>query len=130
MSTTQASMHTPAIPPGGSFTLAGRSVARIGFGAMQLTGPGGGTAPDRNTALAVLRRAHELGVNHLDSAHFYGAGLANDLIHAALHPYPPDLVLASKVGAEERPEHGLVPAQRPEELRTWRRTFAGLESSR
>jgi pyridoxine 4-dehydrogenase len=119
MAPTQAPMsHTPAISPGGTLTLAGRPVARVGFGAMQLTGPGGRTAPDRNAALAVLRRAHELGVNHLDSAHFYGAGLANDLIHAALHPYPDDLVLASKVGAEESPERGLVPAQRPEELRT------------
>jgi aryl-alcohol dehydrogenase-like predicted oxidoreductase len=84
---------------------------------MQLTGPGGRTAPDRNTAVAVLRRALELGVNHLDSAHFYGAGLANELIHAALHPYPDDLVLVSKVGAEESPDRGVVPAQRPEELR-------------
>jgi hypothetical protein len=104
-------------PPGGSFPVAGRAVARVGYGTMQLSGPGGLTAPDRATALAVLRRALELGVNHLDTAHFYGAGLANELIHAALHPYPDDLVITTKVGADEHPEHGLVAAQRPEELR-------------
>jgi aryl-alcohol dehydrogenase-like predicted oxidoreductase len=109
--------HIAAPPPGGTFPIADRSVARIGFGAMQLTGAGGGTAPDRKRALAVLRRALELGISHLDTAHFYGAGLANELIRAALHPYPDHLVLASKVGAEERPGSGLVPAQRPEELR-------------
>ena len=74
-------------PPGGSALLAGRPVARIGFGAMQLPGPRvTGPPRDRDTALAVLRRAVELGVNHLDTAQYYGPDVANELIHAALHP--------------------------------------------
>ena len=105
---------------GGTATLAGRQVARIGFGAMQLApvpGPGGWGPPrDRDTALAVLRRAVELGVNHIDTAQFYGDGVANELIHAALHPYPEDLVLVTKVG-NGRGDSGYFPAQRPEQLR-------------
>jgi len=93
--------HECIDPPGGSAVLAGRRVARIGFGAMQLPGPRvSGPPRDRATALAVLRRAIELGVNHLDTAQFYGPDVANELIHAALHPYPEQLVLVSKVGAE------------------------------
>jgi pyridoxine 4-dehydrogenase len=109
--------------PGGSGALAGRPVARLGYGAMQLSGPGTLTAPPRQTAISVLRRAVELGVNHIDTAQFYGAGMANELIRAALGPYPDDLVLVSKVGAEEDAEGRLRPAQRPEELR------AGVEAN-
>jgi aryl-alcohol dehydrogenase-like predicted oxidoreductase len=105
-------------PPGGIATLAGHQVARIGFGAMQLPGPRvWGPPRDRDTALAVLRRAVELGVNHIDTAYFYGAGVANELIRAALHPYPEDLVLVSKVGAERDERGGFIAAQRPEQLR-------------
>src|ERR1700685_591556 len=76
------------------------SVARIGFGAMQLPGPGVlGPPRDRSEALAVLRRAVELGVDHIDTAQFYGPDVANELIRAALHPYPESLALVSKVGA-------------------------------
>jgi aryl-alcohol dehydrogenase-like predicted oxidoreductase len=104
--------------------LAGRAVARIGYGAMQLPGPGvQGPPRDRSLALAVLRRAVELGVNHIDTAQYYGPDVANELIHAALHPYPEDLVLVTKVGAE-RDRHGRwIPAQRPQELR------AGVEAN-
>jgi pyridoxine 4-dehydrogenase len=110
--------------PGGSALLAGRPVARIGFGAMQLPGPGvSGPPRDRDTALAVLRRAIELGVNHVDTAQYYGPDVANELIHDALHPYPADLVLVSKVGAERDDRGGWTPAQRPEQLR------AGVESN-
>jgi len=110
--------------PGGTATLAGREVARIGFGAMQLPGPGvWGPPRDRDTALAVLRRAVELGVNHIDTAQFYGNGVANELIRAALHPYPENLVLVSKVGAERDADGGWIPAQRPEQLR------AGVEAN-
>lgn len=106
-------------PPGGTATLAGHRVARIGFGAMQLPGTGvWGPPRDREAALAVLRQAVEAGVNHIDTAQFYGDGVANELIHAALHPYPDDLVLVSKVGAERDAEGGWIPAQRPEQLRT------------
>jgi pyridoxine 4-dehydrogenase len=99
--------------------LAGRPVARVGYGAMQLSGR------DRDVAIAVLRRAVDAGVNHIDTAHFYGPGEANALIREALHPYPDDLVLVSKVGAEHAPETeiGLALAQRPEQLR------AGVEAN-
>ena len=96
--------------------LAGHPVSRIGYGAMQLAERGGLAAPDRGSALAVLRRAVELGVDHIDTAQFYGAGAANELIHSALHPYPDDLVLVTKVGAEHV-AGTLVPAQRPEQVR-------------
>jgi aryl-alcohol dehydrogenase-like predicted oxidoreductase len=111
-------------PPGGTATLAGRQVARIGFGAMQLPGPGvWGPPRDRDTALAVLRRAVELGVNHIDTAQFYGVGVSNELIRAALRPYPEDLVLVSKVGADRDDQGGWIPAARPEDLR------AGVEAN-
>lgn len=99
--------------------LGGHRVARVGFGAMQLPGR------DRDVAIAVLRRAVDSGVNHIDTAHFYGPGEANALIREALSPYPDDLVLVSKVGAEHAPETeiGLALAQRPEQLR------AGVEAN-
>jgi pyridoxine 4-dehydrogenase len=101
--------------PGGLATLAGRSVARVGYGAMQLRWAG----PD-DEPLAVLRRAVELGVDHLDTAQFYGDGVVNRRIRAALAPYPEHLVLVSKVGATPNPggEIELRLAQRPEDLRT------------
>src|ERR1700745_1803890 len=87
--------------PGGRAMLAGRPVARIGYGAMQMSGAGVvGPPRDRAAALALLRRAVELGVNHIDTAQYYGPDDTNELIHAALHPYPEDLVLVTKVGAE------------------------------
>jgi pyridoxine 4-dehydrogenase len=112
-------------PPGGSAKLAGRWVARIGFGAMQLRYGSRASGPprDRDAALAVLRRAIELGVNHIDTAQYYGPDVANELIHAALHPYPEELVLVSKVGAERDALGGWIPAQRPEQLR------AGVEAN-
>ncbi|MBO0702585.1 MAG: oxidoreductase [Candidatus Dormibacteraeota bacterium] len=122
MSDTPTIGHASA--PGGTATLAGHRVARIGFGAMQLPGPGvWGPPRDRDAALAVLRLALELGVNHIDTAEFYGLGVANELIHAALHPYPEDLVLVSKVGAERGPDGAWMPAQRPAQLR------AGVEAN-
>jgi len=104
--------------------LAGRPVARIGYGAMQLPGPGVlGPPRDRAVALAVLRRAVELGVNHIDTAQYYGPDVANELIRAALHPYPDDLVLVTKVGADRDRRGRWIPAQRPRELR------AGVEAN-
>ncbi|MER6951584.1 oxidoreductase [Nonomuraea sp. NPDC000554] len=77
------------------------SVARIGYGAMKLTGWPRGERPSRETALAILRRAVELGVNHIDTSHYYSRDgvAANELIREALHPYPDDLVIVTKVGA-------------------------------
>src|SRR4051794_19306925 len=107
-----------------SFALAGRPVRRIGFGAMQLPGPGVfGPPRDRDAALGVLGRAVELGVNHIDTAQYYGPDVANELIHDALHPYPQDLVLVSKVGAARDAQGGWHPASSPAELR------AGVEDN-
>jgi pyridoxine 4-dehydrogenase len=104
--------------------LGGRPVHRMGFGAMQLPGPGVfGPPKDRTAAIAVLRRAVESGVDHIDTAQFYGPDVANELIHAALHPYPEELVLVSKVGAARDGNGGWLAAQRPEELR------AGVEAN-
>jgi pyridoxine 4-dehydrogenase len=101
-----------------TYDLAGRPVGRIGFGAMQLPGPGVfGPPRNREEALAVLRRAVELGANHIDTAQYYGPDVANELIHEALHPYPDDLVLVSKVGGARDANGGWIPAQRPEQLR-------------
>jgi aryl-alcohol dehydrogenase-like predicted oxidoreductase len=110
--------------PGGTGKLAGHPVARIGFGAMQLPGPGVfGPPRDRAQALALLRRVADLGTNHIDTAQFYGPDVSNDLIHEALWPYPSDLVLVSKVGAQRDEKGGWLPAQRPEQLR------AGVEAN-
>jgi aryl-alcohol dehydrogenase-like predicted oxidoreductase len=93
-----------------SFPLGGFSVARIGFGAIQLPGRGGfGPPRDRGEALTVLRRAVELGVNHIDTAQFYGPNVSNELIREALHPYPPNLALVSKVGVRRDDAGGWLP---------------------
>jgi pyridoxine 4-dehydrogenase len=85
---------------------------------MQLPGPGVmGPPKDHDQALAVVRRAVEAGVDHIDTAQFYGPDVANELLHEALHPYPEDLVLVSKVGAARSEKGEWLGAQRPEELR-------------
>jgi pyridoxine 4-dehydrogenase len=85
---------------------------------MQLAGPGVfGPPRDRDEALAVLRAAVELGVNHIDTAQYYGPDVVNDLIREALYPYPEDLVLVSKVGAVRDAQGGWLPALAPEQLR-------------
>jgi pyridoxine 4-dehydrogenase len=101
-----------------TYPLGPRTVHRIGFGAMQLPGPGVmGPPRDHDEAVALLRRAVELGVDHIDTAQFYGPDVANELIREALHPYPDDLVLVSKVGALRDASGGWLPGQRPEQLR-------------
>jgi pyridoxine 4-dehydrogenase len=97
--------------PDGTAKLAGRTVTRIGFGAMQLEQQ----EAKRDAALAILRQAIEAGVNHIDTAHFYGP--CNDFIRDALAPYPDEFVLATKVGAARDADGALVPAQRPQQLR-------------
>ncbi|MGH3096994.1 MAG: aldo/keto reductase, partial [Streptosporangiales bacterium] len=101
-----------------TYDLAGQKVNRLGYGAMQLPGPGVfGPPSDRERALAVLRRAVELGVRHIDTAQFYGPDVANELIHEALAPYPDDLVVVTKIGGTRDATGNWLPAQRPEELR-------------
>jgi aryl-alcohol dehydrogenase-like predicted oxidoreductase len=100
-----------------TFALGQFTVGRVGFGAMQLPGPGVfGPPRDHDQALAVLRRAIELGINHIDTAQFYGPNVANELIHEALHPYPANLALVSKVGGERDEQGNWVPAQQPDDL--------------
>jgi pyridoxine 4-dehydrogenase len=101
-----------------SFPLGGYSVGRVGFGAMQLPGPGVfGPPRDREQALAVLRRAVELGVDHIDTAQFYGPDVANELIREALYPYPANLALVSKVGGRRDDAGAWLPLAEPADLR-------------
>lgn len=101
-----------------TFQLGSFTVHRVGFGAMQLPGPGVfGPPRDHDQAIAVLRRAVELGVNHVDTAQFYGPDVANQLIREALHPYSDQLALVSKVGARRDGEGNWIPASEPEDLR-------------
>ncbi|MET1074545.1 MAG: aldo/keto reductase, partial [Umezawaea sp.] len=95
------------------------NVKRIGYGAMQLAGPGVfGPPKDADQARAVLRRAVELGVDHIDTSDYYGPYVVNDLIREALHPYPEDLVLVTKVGARRDDTGAWLPANSPDELRS------------
>lgn len=106
------------------FPLAGFTVHRVGFGAMQLPGPGVfGPPRDRDQALAVLRRAVDAGVDHIDTAQFYGPDVANELIREALHPYPDNLALVSKVGARRDDTGDWLPDAEPDRLR------AGIEEN-
>ncbi|MBN6149176.1 aldo/keto reductase family oxidoreductase [Xanthomonas sp. AmX2] len=101
----------------GTFSLGDRTVRRMGYGAMQLAGPGVfGPPKDRDAALAVLRDAVASGVNHIDTSDFYGPHITNQLIRQALHPYPQDLVIATKVGALRGDDGSWNPAQSPAEL--------------
>jgi aryl-alcohol dehydrogenase-like predicted oxidoreductase len=100
------------------YSLGGHSVNRVGFGAMQLPGPGVfGPPQDRDQALAVLRRAVDRGVNHIDTAQYYGPDVANELIREALHPYPEQLALVSKVGARRDGTGSWLPYDEPGDLR-------------
>lgn len=94
------------------------AVRRLGFGAMQLPGPGvWGPPPDRDNAVAVLRKAVALGVNHIDTSASYGPHIANELIRTALYPYPDELVIATKVGVVRDEQHGFAAAAKPAQLR-------------
>jgi len=112
-------MSTPSASlPGGTWPLGDLTVSRVGYGAMQLAGPGVmGPPADRDGALAVLREAVALGITHVDTAGAYGPRVTNQLIREALHPYPSSLHLVTKVGAVRDEQGGWPPARRPEELR-------------
>jgi pyridoxine 4-dehydrogenase len=101
----------------GSFTLGDRQVSRMGYGAMQLAGPGVfGPPKDRDVAIAVLREAVASGVNHIDTSDFYGPHVTNQIIREALHPYRDDLTIVTKVGAVRGSDASVKPAQSPVEL--------------
>jgi len=101
-----------------------KPINRIGFGAMQLAGPGVfGPPRDPDAARAVLRRAIEVGVDHIDTAQYYGPDVVNDLIRESLHPYPENLKLVTKVGGRRDGQGAWLPAQSPAELR------AGVEDN-
>jgi len=104
---------------GGQFTFPGTSltVQRIGYGAMQLAGPGvWGPPKDPDGAVAVLRAAVAAGVNHIDTSDFYGPHVTNQIIRQALHPYPADLAIVTKISARRGPDGSWIPAFSPEEL--------------
>jgi len=102
---------------GGPAHLADRAVHRMGYGAMQLAGPGVfGPPKDRDVAIAVLREAVASGVNHIDTSDFYGPHVTNQIIREALHPYPDDLVIVTKVGGKRGEDASWNPAYSPEEL--------------
>src|SRR3954468_15479240 len=102
----------------GTFPLGDRSVHRMGYGAMQLAGPHVmGPPADRDAAIAVLRRAVELGVNHIDTSDYYGPHVTNEIIREALHPYPADLTIVTKIGARRTPDGHWPEALKPEEIR-------------
>src|SRR5712691_4843481 len=105
------------ITAAGVFSLSDRTVNRMGYGAMRLAGPRVfGPPKDHNAALAVLREAVARGVNHIDTSDFYGPHITNQLIREALHPYPDDLVIVTKIGARRGDDASWLPASSPAEL--------------
>ncbi|MBB3165314.1 aldo/keto reductase family oxidoreductase [Rhizobium laguerreae] len=105
------------IDQSGTFNLGGRSVKRLGYGAMRLAGPGVfGPPKDHGAALAVLREAVASGVNHIDTSDFYGPHVTNQIIRQALHPYRDDLVIVTKIGARRGADGSWIPAFSREEL--------------
>ena len=106
-----------SVEPSGAFRLADRLVRRLGYGAMRLSGPGiFGPPSDPKTAVAVLREAVSSGVNHIDTSDYYGPHITNQLIREALHPYPDDLVIVTKLGARREDDASWLPASSPAEL--------------
>jgi pyridoxine 4-dehydrogenase len=105
------------IDQSGTFALGDRVIRRIGYGTMRLAGPGVfGPPKDRDAAVAVLREAVALGVNHIDTSDFYGPHITNQLIREALHPYPDDLVIVTKIGARRGADGSWIPALSPDDL--------------
>jgi pyridoxine 4-dehydrogenase len=104
--------------PAKTFSLGGRPVHRLGYGAMQLAGPGVfGPPKDRDAAIAILREAVASGVNHIDTSDFYGPHITNQLIREALHPYADELVIVTKVGAIRGNDGSWIAALEPEDLK-------------
>ena len=111
-------MTIPSAEKSGTYRLGDREVVRLGYGAMQLTGPHVmGPPADPDAAITVLRRAVELGVNHIDTSDYYGPTVVNELIREALHPYPDELVIVTKVGARRDADGGWPEALDADDLR-------------
>ncbi len=112
-------LHNAAdLAAAGAFRIGDRTVKRMGYGAMQLAGPGVfGPPRDRDAAIAVLHAAIEAGVDHIDTSDFYGPHVTNQIIREALHPYPADLTIVTKVSAKRGPAGEWLPAMSPDELR-------------
>jgi aryl-alcohol dehydrogenase-like predicted oxidoreductase len=107
------------ISDAGTFPLGDRVVKRLGYGAMQLAGPGVfGPPKDRGSAIAVLREAVASGVNHIDTSDYYGPHVTNQIIREALHPYPDDLVIVTKIGARRGDDASWNPAMSPDDLKS------------
>ncbi|QKC95796.1 aldo/keto reductase family oxidoreductase [Mesorhizobium sp. NZP2298] len=105
------------ISKAGTFKLGGRTVKRLGYGAMQLAGPGVfGPPKDHDGALAVLREAIASGVDHIDTSDFYGPHVTNQIIREALHPYPANLTIVTKISARRGADASWLPAMSPPEL--------------
>jgi pyridoxine 4-dehydrogenase len=114
-----SSIDTTRSDRAGTFKLGDRTVRRLGYGAMQLAGPHVfGPPKDRAAALAVLREAVALGVNHIDTSDYYGPYVTNEIIREALHPYADDLVIVTKIGARRGDDASWLPATSPAELRS------------
>ncbi|SDS43078.1 oxidoreductase [Microlunatus soli] len=112
MTTTQTAL------PGGTWKLGDRTIARFGYGAMQLAGHGVmGPPVDHDGAIAVLREAVDQGITHIDTSDAYGPRVSNELIREALHPYPESLLIATKVGADRDADGGWPPARTPDDIR-------------
>src|SRR5258705_281470 len=106
-----------SVDPSGAFRLGDWLVRRLGYGAMRLSGPGiFGPPSDPKTAVAVLREAVSSGVNHIDTSDYYGPQITNQLIREALHPYPDDLVIVTKIGDRRGEDASWLPASSPAEL--------------
>ena len=113
------SIDTSSLDRAGTFKLGDRAVRRLGYGAMQLAGPHVfGPPKDRAAALAVLREAVALGVNHIDTSDYYGPYVTNEIIREALHPYADDLVIVTKIGARRGDDGAWLTATSPAELRS------------
>lgn len=105
------------MPYSATYSLAGRTINRMGYGAMQLAGPGVfGPPKDKAAALTVLREAVAAGVNHIDTSDFYGPHITNQIIREALHPYPDDLLVVTKVGAVRGADAAWLPAQTAQDI--------------
>ena len=116
---------------GGTLRFGGKEVHRMGYGTMQLAGPGVfGPPKDRDAALAVLREAVEAGIDHIDTSDFYGPFVVNELIREALAPYPARLALVSKIGARRDDEGGWVPAPGAEDLQQLYATIVSASESK